>query len=102
MGASISALVSSIVSATLMIIVSRRYFKIGIEVGSMLYYIAVSCVMYLAITQINTGLIWVNLLLKIVTGAVLVGLAVLFKENEIRENIRKYIDGGSANALPVA
>jgi hypothetical protein len=58
--------------------------------------------MYLAITQINTGLIWVNLLLKIVTGAVLVGLAVLFKENEIRENIRKYIDGGSANALPVA
>ncbi len=100
MGASISALVSSIASAVLMIVVSRRYFKIGIEVGSMLYYIGVSCIMYLVVTQINTGMTWVNLLLKIVTGTVIVALAVFFKENEIRENIRKYIRG--AKALPAA
>jgi len=46
-GASISGLVSIIVSTTLMIVVSRRYFRIGIELGSLLYYIGVSCIMFL-------------------------------------------------------
>jgi O-antigen/teichoic acid export membrane protein len=93
-GASISGLVSIIVSTTLMIVVSRRYFKIGIEVGSLLYYIGVSCIMFLVVTQINTGVIWMNLILKVMAGMVLVALAVLFKENEIRENIKRIIDGG--------
>jgi O-antigen/teichoic acid export membrane protein len=94
MGACIAALVSIVVSTTLMIVVSRRYFKIGIEVGSLLYYVGVSCIMFLVVTQINTGVIWMNLILKVMTGAVLVALAVLVKENEIRENIRKVIRGG--------
>jgi O-antigen/teichoic acid export membrane protein len=91
MGASISALVSSIVSTILMIVVSHRYFKIKIEVGSLLYYIGLSCLMFLVISQINTGVIWMNLTLKIITGMVLIALGILFKENEIRENIKKYI-----------
>jgi O-antigen/teichoic acid export membrane protein len=95
MGASISALASSVVSTFLFMVVSNRYFKIRMEMGSIFYYIGVSCVMYLVVAQINTGVIWVNLPLKMVTGMVLVGLAILFKENEIRENIRKYIRGGS-------
>jgi len=93
-GASISGLVSIIVSTTLMIVVSRRYFRIGIELGSLLYYIGVSCIMFLVVTQINTGVIWMNLILKVMAGMVLVALAVLFKENEIRENIKRIIDGG--------
>jgi len=31
---------------------------------------------------------------KVMAGMVLVALAVLFKENEIRENIKRIIDGG--------
>ena len=95
MGASISALASSVVATILFMIVSNRYFRIKIEMGSVLYYIGVSCIMFLVVTQINTGVIWMNLILKMITGMVLVALAILFKENEIRENIRRYIRGGS-------
>ena len=99
MGACIAALVSIVVSTTLMIVVSRRYFKIGIEVGSLLYYVGVSCIMFLVVTQINTGMISINLILKVITGTVLVALAILFKENEIRENIKKYLGGRSDKGL---
>ena len=99
MGAGISAVVSSTVSAILMIVVSRRYFKIEFEVGSILYYIGVSCLMFLVVTQINTGVIWMNLSLKMITGTVLVALAILLKESEIRENLKKVIHGGSDKGL---
>lgn len=98
-GASISGLVSIIVSTTLMIVVSRRHFKIGIEVGNVLYYIGVSCIMFLVVTQINTGVIWMNLVLKVMAGAMLVGLAILFKENEIRENIRRVVGDGLGKGI---
>ena len=101
MGASISAVASSLVATILFMIVSNRYFRIKIEIGSVLYYTGVSCIMFLVVTQINTGVIWVNLILKIMTGTVLVALAILFKENEIRENIRKYIRGGSDKDLSI-
>jgi O-antigen/teichoic acid export membrane protein len=99
MGACIAALVSIVVSTTLMIVVSRRYFRIGIEVSSLLYYVGVSCIMFLVVTQINTGMISINLILKVITGTVLVALAILFKENEIRENIKKYLGGRSDKGL---
>ena len=63
--------------------------------GTILYHIGVSCIMFLVVTQINTGVIWMNLILKMITGMVLVALGILFKENEIRENIKKSIRGGS-------
>jgi O-antigen/teichoic acid export membrane protein len=91
MGASISALVSCIVSTILVKVVSNRYIKVKIEIGAILYYIGVSCLMFLVVTQINSGVIWMNLILKIITGMVLIALGILFKENEIRENIKKYI-----------
>ena len=99
MGASISALVSSIFLTILFMIVSNRYFRIKIEMGTVLYYIGVSGLMFLIITQINTGVIWMNLILKMIAGTVLVALAILFKEKEIRENIKKYIRGGSGREL---
>jgi peptidoglycan biosynthesis protein MviN/MurJ (putative lipid II flippase) len=98
MGASISALVSSIFLTILFMVVSNRYFRIKIEIGTVLYYIGVSCLMFFIVTQINTGVIWMNLILKIITGTVLIALAVLFKENEIRENIGKVIHGGLGKA----
>jgi hypothetical protein len=44
--------------------------------------------MLLVITQINTGVLWINLILKIATGMVLVGLGIIFREKEIRENLK--------------
>ena len=98
MGASISALVSSIFLTILFMIVSNRYFRIKIEMGTVLYYIGVSGLMFLIITQINTGVIWMNLILKMIAGTVLVALAILFKENEIRENIKQYIEFAKDNS----
>ena len=91
MGASISILVSCIVLAIVTLIVSNRYIRVRVEVGTILYYIGVSCIMFFVISQINTGVIWMNLILKIIAGMVLIALGILFKENEIRENIKKYI-----------
>jgi len=91
MGASIAALVSSIAQTFLFMIVSNRYFRVRIEMGTILYHIGVSCLMFLIVTQINTAVIWMDLILKIITGTVLIALGVLFKEKEIRENIKQYI-----------
>jgi O-antigen/teichoic acid export membrane protein len=90
MGASISALVSCIVSTLLMIIVSNRYIKVKIDIGSIVYYIGVSLLMYLVITQINTGIVWMNLILKMITGMFLSVAGILFKEREIRENMKRF------------
>jgi O-antigen/teichoic acid export membrane protein len=89
MGASISILVSCIFMAILTLIISNRYITVRVEMGTILYHIGVSFIMFLVLTQINTGVLWMNLILKIATGVVLVGLGILFKENEIRENVKK-------------
>jgi O-antigen/teichoic acid export membrane protein len=89
MGASISILVSCIFMAILTLIISNRYITVRVEMGTILYNIGVSFIMFLVLTQINTGVLWMNLILKIATGVVLVGLGILFKENEIRENVKK-------------
>ncbi len=89
-GASISAVVSCLVSTILAMLVSSRYIKIRIEIGTILYYVAISCFMLLVLRQINTGIIWVNLILKIITGVFLVGSGILVKENEIRDNLKKF------------
>jgi len=100
-GASISALVSGIFLTILFMIVSNRYFRIKIEIGTILYYIGVSSLMFLIIAQINTGVIWMNLGLKMITGTVLVALAILLKESEIRENIIGYLRGGADEEVPL-
>jgi O-antigen/teichoic acid export membrane protein len=89
-GASISVLVSCIVSTILVIIVSNRYIKIKIEIGTILYYIGVSCLMFLVLAQMDTGVIWVNLILKMITGMFLSVAGILFKEKEIRENMKRF------------
>jgi O-antigen/teichoic acid export membrane protein len=90
MGASISALISCIVSTILIIIVSNRYIKIKIEIGTILYYIGASCLMFLVLAQMNIGVIWVNLILKMITGMFLIILGILFKEKEIRDNMKRF------------
>jgi O-antigen/teichoic acid export membrane protein len=88
-GASISILVSCIVMVILTLIVSNRYIRVRVEMGTLLYYIGVSGLMFLILTQINAGVHWMNLILRIVTGMFLVGLGILFREKEIRENLKK-------------
>jgi O-antigen/teichoic acid export membrane protein len=89
LGASISILVSCIVMAIVTLIVSSRYIRVRVEMGTILFYLGVSCIMFLVVSQIDTGVHWMNLILKIITGVVLVGLGILFRENEIREHVKK-------------
>jgi O-antigen/teichoic acid export membrane protein len=89
LGASISILVSCIVMAIVTLIVSSRYIRVRVEMGTILFYLGVSCIMFLVVSQIDTGVHWMNLILKIITGMVLVGLGILFREKEIRENVKK-------------
>jgi hypothetical protein len=42
------------------------------------------------VTQINTGVSWMDLILKIITGMFLIALGILFKENEIRKNMKGF------------
>ena len=94
MGASISILLSCIYMAILTLIVSNRYITVRIEMGTIVFYLGVSCIMFLVVSQIDTGVHWMNLILKIITGVVLVGLGILFRENEIREHAKKIYRGG--------
>lgn len=74
--------------AILTLIVSNRYMRVGVERRTILYYIGVSCLVFPFLAQINTGVLRVNLILEITTGMFLVGLGILFRENEIRDNLK--------------
>jgi hypothetical protein len=50
--------------------------------------------MFLVVSQINTGVHWMNLILKMTTGVVMVGFGILFREDEIREHAKKIYHGG--------
>lgn len=89
MGASISAVVSCIVSTILAMLISRRYIKVKIEIGTILYYIGISCLMFFVLSQINTGVVWMNLILKIITRMFVVGLGIVVRESEIRQHLKK-------------
>jgi len=80
--AAVIAAASCMMSLILTIWISNKFVTVRIELKSFIYYLSVSVLMYLVIRQIGTTWVWVNLVLKIVVGILIVLLGVIYKEYE--------------------
>jgi hypothetical protein len=54
-----------------------------VNMTTVVYYIVLSGCMLLVVKQIETSTSWLNLILKIVTGVIIVALGTLYREDEI-------------------
>lgn len=85
--AAVTTAVSCVVYLILTIWISNKFVTVRVEVKSFIYYLSVSVLMYLLIRQIGTPWVWMNLLLKIIVGAFIVILGVIYKEYEDLKSI---------------
>lgn len=83
-GAALSQLIACTVAASLTIYLSFRHIRIRIDLKAILFYSALSTVMYLAVGWIDTSFIWLNLFLKVVAGFVIISSGVLLREKEVQ------------------
>ena len=88
--AAITAATSYIASTILTVWISRRFITIKVDWKTFLYYVGVSVLMYLVVTEIQTSRVWMNLVLKLIIGTVIVMIGVTYKEYE---NLRKLVKG---------
>lgn len=88
MGAAIATLVACIVLAALTIFLSYKYIIVKIDIRTIFYYLLLSGIMYFIVKQIETGIHWMNLFTKIITGALIIVPGVLIKEKEVRAKIK--------------
>jgi O-antigen/teichoic acid export membrane protein len=94
--AAVVAATSCSVSLILTILISNRFVTVRVEMKSLIYYLGVSILMYLVISEIGTAWAWMNLVLKIVVGGLMVILAVIYKEYE---NLRTVLHGQRLKAV---
>jgi hypothetical protein len=85
LGASIATLVACFSSSVIMMALGQRYIRIAIPTTTVLFYAVASGVMYLLITQVDTGNPIMNLLIKFPLGASVFALAAWCRESEVRQ-----------------
>ena len=86
-GAAVATLIACIVATVLTAMLGRRYLRVSPSLASFAYYLATSCAMYLIVTSIDLASSWLNLLAKISTGVVLMAIAAVARERDIRNVI---------------
>ena len=89
MGATIATLASCLVATILTAYFSYKYIIVRIDLNTIGYYLIVSGIMYFIVLQIETTIIWLNLIAKIITGALIIMVCVLLKEKEMTAQIKE-------------
>jgi O-antigen/teichoic acid export membrane protein len=82
-GAAVSQLISCSFAALLTITLSFRHIFIKVELKTVLYYAALSTLMYLAVFRIATPFAPLTLLVKFALGTAIIAAGVLYREKEI-------------------
>jgi O-antigen/teichoic acid export membrane protein len=88
--AAVIAAGSCMLSLILTIWISNKFVTVRVELKSLVYYLSVSVLMYLVMSEIGTPMAWLNLVLKLIVGACIVILAVICKEYE---NLKGIVHG---------
>jgi O-antigen/teichoic acid export membrane protein len=82
-GAAIATLVPCIMVTLLSAFLSRPTIQITVKTGTVAYYLLLSGLMFLLVRFIEVSSPWMNLVLKIVAGVVIVAVGTLYREEEI-------------------
>lgn len=88
MGAAIATLLACIATTITTILLSYRHIFVRVDIKAAIYYLILSCFMYFAVMQVDTGVVWLNLLSKIIAGVLIIAPGVLFREDEIRNKLK--------------
>jgi O-antigen/teichoic acid export membrane protein len=91
MGAAVATLFSCMTATGLTVLLSFKYITISIDVKTVIYYLALSTLMLLVIRQIDTSLVWLNLIAKIGVGIAIFTPGLLFKEKEILSKVKSIL-----------
>jgi len=87
-GAAIATLAACLVATAMTILLSFKYIRIQVNLRTLVFYLLVSAVMYFALNLVATPRVWVNLLVKISLGALMVSTVVLLTEKEVSAKIK--------------
>jgi O-antigen/teichoic acid export membrane protein len=88
MGAAIATLAACIALVALTVFLSYKYIIVRIDIRTIFYYLLLSGIMYLIVKQIETGTHWMNLIIKIIIGILIIIPCILIKEKEVRAKIK--------------
>ena len=86
-GAAIATLTACALSSVLMGILGRKHLRVSISLKTVLYYSIVSALMYLLLRVIDLGNPIFNLGVKVPLGMLVIGVAVLAREAELRTQV---------------
>ncbi len=86
-GASVASLVGYLIVVALMAVLSHRYIVLKISISHILYYLVLSLCMFIVLSQIETHNHWINLILKIMCGVIIIIPGVLYKEREVLDKV---------------
>ena len=88
MGSAIATLISCMAASGLTMYFSFKHILISVKSKSMVFYILLSAFMCFIVVHISAGTVWMNLIVKVVVGVIIISFGVLLKEKEILENIK--------------
>ena len=88
MGAAVSCVASFLLATGLTYWISSKYVTLKVKKKTLVYYGSVSCFMFLILNQIEMPWIWVNLGVKVIVGMLIIVIAILCMEKEIKNKIR--------------
>ena len=84
-GAAIATLVACVASSVLTSALAFRHIRVRFDLATVTYYLAASVFMGWLILQISTPAEWLNLICRTLLGMLIIAVAILWREREIRE-----------------
>ncbi|MBI2400012.1 MAG: oligosaccharide flippase family protein [Deltaproteobacteria bacterium] len=90
-GAAISQLISCAFASLLTITLSFRHIFVRVELKSVLFYAALSTLMYLAVFRISTPFAPLTLLVKFSVGTAIISAGVLYMEKEVLNAFKRML-----------
>lgn len=96
MGAASATLIAGIVMAIAGILSSSKFIKLKVDLKCVIYYSLVSIVMYVVLSKVRVGSIWIDLVSKIVLGCFIVSIGFVIRE---RETVRKILKKGKIREI---
>ena len=89
MGATIATLVSCMSTTVLTLCLSLKYIVVKIDFLNVIYHLFLSGVMFLILSQIHISPVWLELIVKVLTGVLIIVAGVLLREKEIIRKVRE-------------
>ncbi len=88
-GAAIATLIACLTSSVLTIILSFKYIRIKIELRTIIYYLILSGIMFGIVKQLEFHIAWLNLLVKVIIGFLIITVGILYRERNIFNEIKR-------------